>query len=119
MLADGCLLQDAIITHSVIGLRSIVKPGVRISRSVVMGADFYEDEARRAANQERGRPNVGIGSNSTIEGAIIDKNARIGKNVVIRPHPEITGVVDEGNYVIRDGLVVVPKNAIIPDGTVI
>ncbi len=119
MLADGCLLQDAIITHSVVGLRSIVKPGVRISRSVVMGADFYEDEARRAANRERGRPNVGTGSNSTIEGAIIDKNARIGKNVVIRPHPEITGMVDEGNYVVRDGLVIVPKNAVIPDRTVI
>jgi glucose-1-phosphate adenylyltransferase len=119
LLADGCRLQDAIISDSVIGLRSIVGPGVRISRSVIMGADFYEDDARRAANRERGRPDVGIGSNSTIEGAIIDKNARIGKKVVIRPHPEITDMVDEGNYVIRDGLVIVPKNAVIPDGTVI
>jgi glucose-1-phosphate adenylyltransferase len=119
LLADGCRLQDAIISDSVIGLRSIVGPGVRISRSVIMGADFYEDDARRAANRERGRPDVGIGSNSTIEGAIIDKNARIGKKVVIRPHPEVTDVVDEENYVIRDGLVIVPKNAVIPDGTVI
>jgi glucose-1-phosphate adenylyltransferase len=119
MLADGCLLQDAIISDSVVGLRSIIAPDVRISRSIIMGADFYEDEARRAANQEQGRPNVGIGSNSTIEGAIIDKNARIGKNVVIRPHPEVADMVDEENYVIRDGLVIVPKNAVIPDGTVI
>jgi glucose-1-phosphate adenylyltransferase len=119
MLADGCLLQDAIITDSVIGLRSIIGPGVRISRSVILGADFYEDEARRAANHERGRPDVGIGSGSTIEGAIIDKNARIGKNVVIRPHPEVIEMVEEENYVIRDGLVIVPKNAVIPDGTVI
>ncbi len=119
MLADGCLLRDAIITDSVIGLRSIIGPGVRISRSVILGADFYEDEARRVANRERGRPDVGIGSGSTIEGAIIDKNARIGRNVVIRPHPEVIEMVEEGNYVIRDGLVIVPKNGVIPDGTVI
>lgn len=119
MLADGCLLRDAIITDSVIGLRSIIGPGVRISRSVILGADFYEDEARRVANRERGRPDVGIGSGSTIEGAIIDKNARIGHNVVIRPHPEVIEMVEEGNYVIRDGLVIVPKNGVIPDGTVI
>jgi len=119
MLADGCLLQDAIITDSVIGLRSIIGPGVRISRSVILGADFYEDEARRVANRERGRPDVGIGSGSTIEGAIIDKNARIGHNVVIRPHPEVIEMVEEENYVIRDGLVIVPKNAVISDGTVI
>jgi glucose-1-phosphate adenylyltransferase len=119
LLADGCLLRDAIISDSVIGLRSIVGPGVRISRSVILGADFYEDAARRADNRERGRPDVGIGSSSNIEGAIVDKNARIGKNVVIRPHPEIQEMVEEPNYVIRDGLVIVPKNAVIPDGTVI
>jgi glucose-1-phosphate adenylyltransferase len=119
MLADGCLLQDAVISDSVIGLRSIIGPGVRISRTVVMGADFYEDAARRATNRERDRPDVGIGSGTSIEGAIIDKNARIGKNVVIRPHPDDIEMVEEENYVIRDGLVIVPKNAAIPDGTVI
>jgi glucose-1-phosphate adenylyltransferase len=119
LLADGCRLQDAIISDSVIGLRSIIGPGVRISRSVIMGADFYEDEAGRAATQERGVPHVGIGSGSTIEGAIIDKNARIGTNVVIRPHPEVIEMIEEEDYVIRDGLVIVPKNAVIPDGTVI
>ncbi len=119
MLADGCRLQDAIITDSVIGLRSIIGPGVHISRSVIMGADFYEDDARRAVNREQGIPDVGIGSGTTIEGAIVDKNARIGKKVVIRPHLEVEEMVDERNYVIRDGLVIVPKNAVIPDGTVI
>jgi glucose-1-phosphate adenylyltransferase len=119
MLADGCLLQDAVISDSVIGLRSIVGPGVRISRSVIMGADFYEDDAWRAANRQAGIPDVGIGSGSSIEGAIVDKNARIGRNVVIRPHPEVTDMVEEDNHVIRDGLVIVPKNAVIPDGTII
>jgi glucose-1-phosphate adenylyltransferase len=119
MLADGCLLQDAVINDSVIGLRSIIGPGVRISRSVIMGADFYEDGARRAANQQQGIPDVGIGSSSSIEGAIIDKNARIGRSVVIRPHPEVADLIEQENYVIRDGLVIVPKNAVIPDGTII
>lgn len=119
MLSDGCRLQDAIITDAVIGLRSIIGPGVRISRSVIMGADFYENDVRRASNRERGIPDVGIGCGSTIEGAIIDKNARIGNKVVIRPHPDVKEMVEEEDYVIRDGLVIVPKNAIIPDGTVI
>lgn len=119
LIADGCRLQDAVINHSVIGLRSVIGPGVRISRSVIMGADFYEEEERRAANRERGRPDVGIGSGTSIEGAIVDKNARIGRNVVIRPHPNVHEMIDEGNYVIRDGLVIVPKSASIPDGTVI
>ncbi len=119
LLADGCLLKDVIISDSVIGLRSIIGPGVRISRSIIMGADFYEDEDLRADKLERGIPGVGIGSGSTIEGAIIDKNARIGKNVVIRPHPEVQQIVEQDGYVIRDGLVIVPKNASVPDGTII
>jgi len=119
MLADGCLIQDAVISDSIIGLRSIIGPGVRISRSIIMGADYYEDDTRRAANRQKGLPDMGIGSGSNIEGAIIDKNARIGHNVVIRPHPEIIDMVEAEHHVIRDGIVIVPKNAIIPDGTII
>lgn len=119
LLADGCKIKDAVISDSIIGLRSIIGPGVRISRSIIMGADFYEDLARRVTNPERGVPDVGIGSGCTIEGAIIDKNARIGNNVVIRPRPEVDEMVEEENFVIRDGLVIVPKSATIPDGSVI
>jgi glucose-1-phosphate adenylyltransferase len=119
LLADGCKIKDAIISDSVIGLRSIIGPGVRIAHSIVLGADFYEDVDRRATNPERGVPDVGIGSGCTIEGAIIDKNARIGNNVVIRPHREENEMVEEDNYVIRDGLVIIPKGVVIPDGTVI
>ncbi|MFZ5915648.1 MAG: glucose-1-phosphate adenylyltransferase [Chloroflexota bacterium] len=119
MLSDGCLIQDAVISDSVIGLRSIIGPGVRISRSIIMGADYYEDDTRRAANRQKGLPDMGIGSGSTIEGAIIDKNAHIGHNVVIRPHPDIIDMVEAEHHVIRDGIVIVPKNAIIPNGTII
>jgi len=84
----------------------------------MMGADFYEDEDQKAENRRLGRPNVGIGANAVIERAIIDKNARIGDGVIIRSH-EGEPDREEENYVIRDGIVVIPKNAVIPPGTTI
>jgi glucose-1-phosphate adenylyltransferase len=85
----------------------------------MMGADFYETTERQAENRRLGRPDVGIGRGSMVEGAIIDKNARIGEGVVIRPHAPDEEVLETENYVIRDGVVVIPKNAIISNGTVI
>ena len=119
VLAEGCLIQQSDIRESVIGLRSIIGPDVRIARTVVMGADFHETPERKAENRRIGRPDVGIGRGSNIEGAIIDKNARIGEGVIIRPHAPDEEMIETENYVIRDGIVVVPKNAVIPDGTVI
>ena len=119
VLAEGCLIRKAHIRESVIGLRSIIEPEVQMARTVMMGADFYETPEQKIENRHRGRPNVGIGRGSTIEGAIIDKNARIGQGVVIRPYAPDEEMVETENYVIRDGIVVVPKNAVIPDGTVI
>ena len=84
LLADGCKIENATINRSVIGLRSIIGPKVNIKRSIMMGADFYERPDDFVENERLNRPNVGIGSGTTIEGAIIDKNARIGRNVVIR-----------------------------------
>jgi len=118
-VVEGTLLDRVDITHSVIGLRSVIGPDVTVKRTVMLGADFYENPERKAENRSLGRPDVGIGEGSSIEGAIIDKNARIGAGVTIRPHSPEEGMIEKENYVIRDGIVVIPKNSIIPDGTTI
>ncbi len=119
VLAEGCLIEQSDIRESVIGLRSVIGPDARVTRTVMMGADFYETPGRKAENRRRDRPDVGIGRGSIIEGAIIDKNARIGEGVTIRPHAPGEDMAKAENYMIQDGIVVVPKNAVIPDGTII
>ena len=118
LLADGCHVADARISHAVIGLRSQIGPKAVIRSSVLMGADYYETEADRAENRRLDRPDIGIGEGTVIEGAIVDKNARIGRNVHIRHLPDRPDSETE-NWVARDGLVVIPKNAAIADETVI
>ncbi|MBV9673549.1 MAG: glucose-1-phosphate adenylyltransferase [Verrucomicrobia bacterium] len=113
ILADGCIISDAHIDRAVLGVRSVIESGATIRNSVIMGADYYEEEASEHRN---GRPPLGIGRNSVIDRAIIDKNARIGEGVVITPDGKAPNV-DSDNYFIRDGVVVVPKNAVIPNGT--
>lgn len=119
VVADGCLIHGSDIRESIVGLRSVIGPEVRIIRSIMMGADFFETPARKAENRALGRPDIGIGRGSSIEGAIIDKNARIGEGVTIRAHDPEGEMVETENYVIRDGIVVIPKNSMIADGTVI
>jgi glucose-1-phosphate adenylyltransferase len=119
MLADGCLIQRSEIQNSVIGLRSVIAPDVSIHRSVTMGADWYETLEDKARNRKSGIPDMGIGSGCLIERAIIDKNARIGNGVVIRDHKGDEDSEIEGQYAIRDGVVVIEKGALIPDGTII
>jgi glucose-1-phosphate adenylyltransferase len=110
-LSDGCYIGQAEIECSVIGLRSQIQDGSVIRNSVIMGADYYEGDKPSNSSIP-----LGIGENSQIDGAIIDKNARIGKNVIIKPFP--AGVdVDGENWFIRDGIVVIPKSMNIPDGT--
>jgi glucose-1-phosphate adenylyltransferase len=118
LLADGCHVSKADIHKAVIGLRSIIRQKTQIRSSIVMGADYYETEADHSENKRKGRPAIGIGEGSVIEGAIIDKNARIGCNVRIRHLPDRPDS-ETDNWVARDGLVVVPKNAAIADDTVI
>ena len=119
VVADGCLIHGSDIKESVIGLRSVIGREVRIIRSILMGADFFETLDRKVENRALGRPDVGIGRGSSIEGAIVDKNARIGEGVTIRAQDPEGEMVETENYVIRDGIVVIPKNAVIPDGSVI
>ena len=112
IIADGCIISDAHIERSVIGVRSIIQSGATIRNSIIMGADYYETDPSSAA---RGLPAIGIGRNCVIDRAIIDKNARIADGVVITPEGKPADL-DAGNYFIRDGIVVVPKNAVIPAG---
>lgn len=119
VLAEGCFLNRADVRESVVGLRSILGHGARLVRSVMMGADVYETPEAKADNRRLGRPDIGIGRGSSVEGAIIDKNARIGEGVTIRMHAAHEETIDTDDYVVREGIVVIPKNATIPDGSLI
>ena len=118
VISDGCILNRAVITHSIIGLRSPVGAGTVLNRVILLGCDYYESLESILEHQQAGTPPIGIGTNCRIENTIVDKNARIGNNVVISPagKPE---KLDHPNYYIRDGIVVIPKNGVIPHGMVI
>jgi glucose-1-phosphate adenylyltransferase len=109
LLAEGCRIKKAKITHSVVGLRSNIAAGTVIKDSILMGSDYYTSE-------QPGLPAIGIGSDCHIEGAIIDKNARLGADVIIRPFPPGTEW-NTDTWSVQDGIVVVPKNSLIPSGT--
>jgi glucose-1-phosphate adenylyltransferase len=112
LLSEGCHIVNAKISHSVIGLRSQIGAGTRIKDTIVMGADYYEGAPRR----KKGDVPLGVGRNCVIEGAILDKNARLGDGVIIRSFPRGTDI-DAGTWVVQDGIVVIPKDTIIPAGT--
>jgi glucose-1-phosphate adenylyltransferase len=114
VLAEGCKISDAKIEHSVIGVRSQISSGVTIKDCIMMGADSYPNPAGK---NQPATP-MGIGAYSSIEGAILDKNVRIGECVLIRPFPRGMDM-DCGNWFVRDGIVVIPKDAEIPDYTLI
>lgn len=119
LVSDGCVIGAGTkISHSVIGVRTHIGQNVVLKNSVVIGADGYESVHERAENQRRGLPNVGIGDNAAIENAILDKDARIGANVRLCNKDKVQNA--EGpNFVIRDGVIVIPRSAIVLDGTVI
>ncbi len=108
IISDGCIISDAHLDRCVVGVRSIIQSGATIRNSVVMGADYYQPQS------EGGTP-IGIGKNCVIDRAIIDKNARIADGVVITPEGKPEDF-DSENYYIRDGIVVIPKEAILPAG---
>ena len=115
VICDGCIINHAKIGHSIIGIRSLVGSGSELHRVVCMGSDYYESHASIMENELVGKPRIGIGQNAHIENAIIDKNARIGDNVVITPEGKPEDL-DHPLYLIRDGIVIVPKGGSIPHG---
>ncbi len=118
VISDGCIINHAHIKNSIVGLRTVVGAGTELNRVVTLGSDYYESDASIVKHEGEGKPRVGIGANCKIENAIIDKNARIGNNVTISPAGKPENV-DHELYFIRDGIVIISKNAVIPHGTVI
>jgi glucose-1-phosphate adenylyltransferase len=120
IVSDGCIINGAKIIKSVIGLRSRISKGVLIEASFTMGADYYQTIEEMRAEIATGIPRVGIGENTVIRRAIIDKNTRIGTGVrLLNESGQTTADGPNGAYYIRDGIIIVPKNAVIKDGTVV
>jgi glucose-1-phosphate adenylyltransferase len=118
IIAEGSLLNGARIESSIVGIRSVIGEDVTIDRALVMGADYYEDEIERHNNRSQSIPDIGVGKGSVLRRVIVDKNAHIGENVRILNEAGVRNHDGEGFY-IRDGIVMIPKNGVIPDGTVI
>jgi len=118
IIGDGSILQQCTIKHSVVGLRSRIGAGTVIEESIIMGNDFYQSLSDIEADRRAGLACIGIGKASHIKKAIIDKNARIGDNVKIINQHNIDSC-ETDTYCIKDGIVIIPKNTLIPSGTVI
>jgi glucose-1-phosphate adenylyltransferase len=113
LICDGCIIDQATVEHSIIGIRSVIGSDSVVKDVILMGADYYEADLGRSTGDV---PTIGIGRGCDIRNAIIDKNARIGDNVVISPEGKDKEMNGEGFY-IRDGIVVIPKNSVIASGT--
>jgi glucose-1-phosphate adenylyltransferase len=118
VLSEGCVIMAAEIERSIVGVRSRLGQGVRLKETLMLGADFHESLEEIEASQAKGVPPVGIGEGSVVRRAIIDKNARIGRGVRILNEARVQEADGFGHYV-RDGIVIVPKGGVIPDGTLI
>lgn len=112
LVSDGCWIEESVIENSLIGVRAMIGKGSILRNTYVMGADLYESSGSAS---RRSSPPMGIGSGCDIQNAIIDKNARVGRNVTIR-NLEEHSTFEDGKVVIREGIVVVPRDAVIPDG---
>jgi len=119
VIGDGCIITDSSLHHCVLGIRCFVDEGCVLEDTIVMGGDYYETADQLAANRTKGRPHLGLGKNCRIKGAIIDKNTRIGDGCVLDATGKADGSYVNGHVIIRDGVLVVPKNAVLPPGTVV
>jgi glucose-1-phosphate adenylyltransferase len=120
IISEGCIINGAKINRSVIGLRSRIGDGAQIDSSYVMGADYYQTLEDMLTDREQSLPRVGIGEGTIIRRAIVDKNARIGANVRLLNEAAVENTDGpNGTYYIRDRIIIVPKNGVLPDGTVV
>jgi glucose-1-phosphate adenylyltransferase len=120
MVGEGCILKESTIKRSVVGIRSRIETGCVIDNALLMGSDFYESPTERQSCLDSGKVPLGVGANTTVRKAIVDKNARIGRNVQIINKDSVSESNREDlGFVIQNGIVVVIKNATIPDGMVI
>ena len=118
VIGDGAIIEGSLVRHCVVGIRSFIRTGSHLEDVVMMGADTYESEEELRKNEASGIPHLGIGRDCKIKGAIIDKNARIGDGVTLTIEGKQDGTYPHG-VVVRDGVLLVPKNGIIPAGAVI
>jgi len=118
IISDGCIINYCTISQSIVGVRYLVDAGSYIRRTIILGTDFYESDESIQQNAALNRPRIGIGKHTHIENTIVDKNARIGDNCVISPANKPENL-DHALYYVRDGIVIIPKNGVVPHGTVI
>lgn len=119
LTSEGCVISDCKLSRSVIGVRSIIENGCELDGVIMMGSDFYENQDAKEANDKKKRPHLGLGQNCRIRETIIDKNAHIGNNVRINVDGNKYEDGDHGTFYSADGIIVIRKGAVIPDGTVI
>lgn len=120
IMTEGCIINGATIKRSVVGLRSRIDQGAQIESSILLGADYYQSIDDMREEIAAGIPHIGIGANSVIRRAIVDKNARIGSNVLLLNESGVENADGpDGSYYIRDRIILVPKNATVKDGTIV
>jgi glucose-1-phosphate adenylyltransferase len=117
--AEGCIITNASISNSIVGVRTIIESGASLNGVICMGADYYENDEQKQQNAEKRVPNIGIGRGAIVKDAIIDKNACIGEGCRIGIDATTRSEGNYGHYYIVDGIIVIPKNAVLYPGTVI
>ncbi|HVF51536.1 MAG TPA: glucose-1-phosphate adenylyltransferase [Pyrinomonadaceae bacterium] len=120
IISEGCIINQAKLRHTIVGLRSRIEQGAQIQDTYLMGADYYQSIEEMRADIKNGVPRIGIGEGAIIRNAIIDKNTRIGAGVRLVNESGLTEAdAPDGSYYIRDGIILVPKNATVKDGTIV
>lgn len=116
LISDGCTIgEGSVIENSVIGLRCKIGKNVTIANSILMGADMYQTDEEMTIDTQAGLPNIGVGDGTLLDGVIVDKNCRIGQGVHVQGG-ESLNITERAQVVIQDGIIVIPKETVLPDG---